>query len=502
MASSFHTNAPDTTLRVASTAVRRTSVFPILLCITLCFVWGGVAQAVTFRAGAATSNITPELGKPVEGYGSKVPTTQVHDELHARCLVLDDGETTLVIVVCDLLGVHLGLSAKARQLIEERCGIPSQNVLITATHAHSTVGGTSAGQRFSMSDVGLSAYQLFVVNRIVDGVMRAKNHLSPAQMAFGTVNAPEYVFNRRVHMKPGTVPVNPFGSPDDKVQMSPPGASPNYVKPAGPVDPVMSFISIRNEDGTPLALLASYSMHYVGAVPAEDVSADYFGEFCRKLGQKIEVKDQFPAFVPMLSNGASGDVVSTDFQKPRPKNPPYERIQKIADDLAERVFQAERTLKYRNEMTLAVRYREPIVQMRRPDPQLMSWAKRKTEEAKSVKPDMSHDYARRTLIASGYPTTAPAPLQVFRIGEICIGTMPFETFCETGLAFKRHSPLQPAILIGLTNGYMGYLPTPQQHNLGGYETWLGTNHVERNTSEDLLAELLEMAGELQLEKSK
>src|SRR5437660_11777200 len=51
-----------------------------------------VAQdAPKFRAGAATSNITPPLGSPIVGGFVPFPATHVYDELHARCLVLDDG---------------------------------------------------------------------------------------------------------------------------------------------------------------------------------------------------------------------------------------------------------------------------------------------------------------------------------------------------------------------------------------------------------------------------
>lgn len=42
----------------------------------------------------------------------------------------------------------------------------------------------------------------------------------------------------------------------------------------------------------------------------------------------------------------------------------------------------------------------------------------------------------------------------------------------------------------------GYLPNPKQHSRGGYETWLGTNTLEDDSSEILTAELLEMLGEL------
>jgi hypothetical protein len=58
------------------------------------------------RAGAATSNITPDIGGEVVGGFTPYPAEHIHDELHARCLVLDDGKTKLALIVCDLLGLH------------------------------------------------------------------------------------------------------------------------------------------------------------------------------------------------------------------------------------------------------------------------------------------------------------------------------------------------------------------------------------------------------------
>ena len=54
-----------------------------------------------FRAGAATSNITPPLGVSLNGGMQDRTAEHIHDELHARCLVLDDGERRVAIVVCD-----------------------------------------------------------------------------------------------------------------------------------------------------------------------------------------------------------------------------------------------------------------------------------------------------------------------------------------------------------------------------------------------------------------
>src|SRR5687767_2938984 len=101
--------------------------------------------AETFQAGAATSNITPPLGLEIVGGFVLYPSEQIHDELHARCLVLDDGKTKLAIVVCDLLGVHRVVSDEARKLIELKSKIPAANVLISATHTHSA--SSALGQK-------------------------------------------------------------------------------------------------------------------------------------------------------------------------------------------------------------------------------------------------------------------------------------------------------------------------------------------------------------------
>ena len=72
-----------------------------------------------FRAGAATSNITPFLGGRIIGNWIAPSATHVHDELHARCLVLDDGETRLAFIIIDNLGIKREIidEAKLKELL-------------------------------------------------------------------------------------------------------------------------------------------------------------------------------------------------------------------------------------------------------------------------------------------------------------------------------------------------------------------------------------------------
>ncbi len=81
------------------------------------------------------------------------------------------------------------------------------------------------------SDQELNAYQVFVTQRIADGVQRANNLLQPAEIAFASVDVPEHLFNRRWYLKEGSpVLKSPFGK-IDKVKMNPPGGSPDLIEP-------------------------------------------------------------------------------------------------------------------------------------------------------------------------------------------------------------------------------------------------------------------------------
>jgi hypothetical protein len=423
-----------------------------------------------------------------------IPSTNIHDELHARCLVLDDGQTKLALVVLDLLLLDRNLGASARKLIEEEVGIPAQNVLISAVHTHSA---TLAGNGPFPFSPEVKNYPGFFVRRIVDGVKCAANRLRPAQLAFITVEAPEHVFNRRWFMKPGTVPPNPFGG-IDQVKMNPTAGSPNLVKPAGPTDPTVSILALREPDGRPIAVYSAYSLHYVGGVARGDISADYYGMYCGRLERLMQGNEQDPPMVALMANGTSGDVNNINFFKPRPPKKPYEQMRYVADDLAAKVHAALAKAEYQDHVTLAARFREPTIGRRMPTAEEMAWAKdRLTKPAPEPgKLDLSYLYARRVAGKAKAEESVAAPLQVLRIGPAYIGTVPGEPFAEIGLEFRKRSPAKPAFLVELAHGSFGYIPTARHFELGGYETWLGSCAFEPHASEKILDSLLEMVAEI------
>ena len=469
-----------------------TMTLPALAAIFLAL---GADQA-PLKAGAATSNITPPLGVGIVGGFVPFPATHVHDELHARCLVLDDGAGKLAIVVCDLLGIDRIVSDQARELIQKDLGIPLERILISATHTHSA--GSALGNDPRVIKQTMDEYQRFVALRIVDGVKRANNLLRPAEIGIGAVDIPEHVFNRRWYLRDGTMPPNPFGG-IDKVKMNPGAGSKDLLEPAGPTDPTVSFLTVREAGGgKPIALFATYSLHYVGGVGSGHISSDYFGMFCESLAEKAGAPGQPVPFVGLLANGTSGDINNINFRAPRGARKPYEQMRHVAEDVAAKVAGAAAKVAYKGQARLDARYRELQVGTRRPDAAMLEWADKTIADSSKdpAKGNLPAIYARRVKRMAEHPATLPMPLQVLRVGDAAVATMPCEVFCEIGLEYRKRSAMKPAWMVSLAHGYYGYLPTPKHHSLGGYETWMGTNRLEVKASEIMLEQLLAMTAEL------
>jgi hypothetical protein len=442
-----------------------------------------------FRAGAAASNITPPLGEPIVGGWTPTPAGHVHDELHARCLALDDGTTRLVFVTCDNVGIPREVFDEARRLVEKETGLPGANLLLSSTHTHSA---TSA-----RGDQLQGEYAKFLVRRIADGVRRAIRNLEPARIGRGSVQAPEHLFNRRYFLKPGTPIPDPFGG-EDRVLMNPGVGNAAVERPAGPTDPELSFIFVRAREGRPIALLANYSLHYVGGVPADHVSADYFALFARRIGELLGAEKAEPPFVGILTNGTSGDVNNIDVLGKPERLPPYEKMKRVADSAAEKVHAAVSGLALQDGATLGARMKELVLKNRRPSPELVARCKEVLARPADAKPRHVREatYARRALALADAPEEVSVPIQAFRIADLGVAAIPFEVFTDIGLEIKKRTPFAKSFTISLANGSYGYLPTPEHHALGGYETWLGTNRVELQASVKIVDTVLELLGAL------
>jgi neutral ceramidase len=446
--------------------------------------WG--EETPVLRAGAAIADITPPLGELVVGGFVPFPANEIHDPLHARCLVLDDGKNRIAIVICDNLGITRSVYDEARKLISKSSKIPPDQILMAATHTHSA---TRAHE---------PKYRPKVVAGIAAAVNTAIQNLTPAKIGWGGIDEPSEVFNRRWHVSKPELARNPFGGVDT-VRMNPPRANAALIKPAGPIDPEVSFLSVQTTKGQPIALLANYSLHYVGGVNKGDVSADYFAIFSQQIQKLLGADSVTPPFVGMMSNGTSGDINNINFRDGNARRyDRYEKMTEVANKVAGRVNGAHSQLKFNEHVKVGSLTRDLKLTMRKPDPEIKAWFRKvmaKPEDAEKFH-RYERTYAARVQKLDDGPKEITVPLQVVRIGDLAIAAIPFETFAEIGLKIKDKSPFADTFTIELANDSRGYLPTPRQHDLGGYETWMGTNRVQLDASELITNTILEMMTQL------
>ncbi|MCS7022330.1 MAG: hypothetical protein NZU63_10940 [Gemmataceae bacterium] len=415
------------------------------------------------RAGAFAQDITPrKFPISVNGGFQDRQAVRANDPLYARCLVLDNGQSAVALVVVDSCMIPREIVDAAKAQAARKTGIPPENMLISATHTHTAP--TVAGVFQSEPD---PEYVQFLTERLAEGIIQAHSRLQPARVAWGVAEEPRQVFNRRWKMKAGVLNRDPFGNTTDQVRTNPPRASADLLEPAGPTDPRVTVLSVQTAQGEPLALYANYSLHYVGDLPP--LSADYFGVFAGVIAGKLKAG---PSFVAMLSNGTSGDINNINFREPAPKRQPGEQSRLVAEAVAEAALRAVEKASYRHDVPLAALQQQVRLQVRKPTPQDVRRAEDILSRAKEkVLRNLEEVYARETVLLARYPDAVTLPLQVIRVGEGALVAIPCEVFVEIGLELKRTSPFPITAVVSLANGYYGYLPTPEQHALGGYETW-------------------------------
>ncbi|MBP7949436.1 MAG: hypothetical protein KA004_07250 [Verrucomicrobiales bacterium] len=462
------------------------------ICLFLFSLLCAAPVPAALKAGAAISNTTPPLGTAINGGFRPVVSKEVHDPLHTRALVLDDGKSRLAFGVVDCCVIPREVFDEAKRIIQAKTGMLPAAVFLCATHTHSA--GAVADCYATEED---AAYRKAMPEKIAAAIVAAAGNLQPAQLAFGRCAVPQHVFCRRWFMRPGTVPENPLGIPNEQVKMNPAHNDPNLTEPAGPVDPEICFLSVQTTEGKPLALLANYGLHYVGDVGPGHISADYYAAFARRLAQKLKAG---PEFIGIMSNGTSGNVNNICFKgdDPRPPAGNYARIELVGEETAAAVAVAAQGLAYRSEVPLACAARELTLKVRKPSPTELEAAKKRAEGVPvSLLKDLGDIYAREQLLLHRGPDQITMRVAACRIGDVRIGAISNEVFSETGLALKKELARHPYFTLSLANGWFGYLPPPEQHLLGGYETWRSrASYLEIDAEPKIKSVLLELLGTL------
>jgi hypothetical protein len=418
------------------------------------------AEPKELRAGAWSVDVSPvKFPVIINGGFLANRANGIVDPLNARCIVLDDGDTKLAIVVVDSCMMSRELIDKAKQLAHEQTKIPVDRMLISATHTH-----TAAACMPALGTPVDPAYAEFLPGKLAEAIIQADAHLEPAEIGWATIDDPKHTHNRRWIRRPDKMLEDPFGVRSARAHMHPGYVNPDAIAPSGPVDPGLTVVSIRSKSGRSDAVLCNYSMHYFGSRP---VSADYYGRFRNRLADLIGGGRLGEVPLVIMSQGTSGDLMWMDYGSP--KIDPG--IDGFADEVAHVALKAYKTIRYQDRAPLAMTEQTLTLGRRLPDAKRLAWARDVVAKMGDREPkSLPEVYAKEAIYIHDEPKRE-LKLQAIRIGDLGIAAIPNEVYAISGLKIKAQSPLATTFNIELANGGDGYIPPPEQHALGGYTTW-------------------------------
>jgi len=396
------------------------------------------------KVGTGAAVITPPVGTSLGGYFHDRVSTRVRDDLLAKALVLDDGDTKAAIVVCDLQAVEIEVVREARRLASEATGIPAGNIWISATHTH-----TGPQVRRNRTVPVNEAYLAELPGLIAQSIIQANGELRPARARLGEEYEDRIAFNRRFRMK------------DGRVQFNPRKQDPDIIGPDGPIDPQVNVLRLDGEDGRPIAILANYALH-PDVLGGCEISADWPGEACRIVSSLYESKP-----LVIFMQGTCGNINHRDINNPDPQNGP-EEVARVARVVAGKVLSA-------SELSIPISG-EPVLTASRVLPikyhSLTDELRARAKEIRS-RPDASEFERVQAELIENYQLdgkTADVEVQAIRVGDTAFVGVPGEYFVEYGLSIKEWSPFPQTFVGELANGAFGYIPTQDAFYPGTYET--------------------------------
>lgn len=385
-------------------------------------------------------------------------STGTHDPLYARTAVVSDGESTLGIASVDLLWLPEPLVAEVR----ERVGV--DELVAAATHTHSgpylpvPVG---EAVEFHPDELGFTREAVAdvvedVTEALVGAFGAAAGALSPATLRAGRTEAADPQLNRR--SQGGLMgEVDGVGDRD----------------PEADIDPELTALELRPEAGDRIVVYC-YPLHTT-TMSGTEFSADW----------PRVVADRVDGEVLFL-NGASGDIVPRgSYTWQEQYDSPAAFSAAVGGTVADAVAAALRDAADRGPVeapALSVSGRDIEVPLRTVDRGAL--ADRRAEltaemEAAGVdveNPLSDHPLARERFYIDGQLAvdawereTLPAYLASARLGPVSTVTLPGEPFVRHGRELKAESAAPLPAVVGYANGMLGYLPTVDAYERGGYE---------------------------------
>lgn len=435
------------------------------------------AEAAELWVGAATADITPDLPAALDGQFATRISKGVDTPLTASAVAIEAREGGVakdhaVLVSVDVVSVRPPAVQAIRDLVRARLPeLDPARVVLTATHTH-TAPVTEDG-RYAIPTNGVvqpPEYIAFLADRVAGAIAAAWTGRAPAGVSWALGHA-VVAHNRRTVYENGTATM--YGAVN----------RPEFRGLEGGEDTALQALFFWTRDGRPLAACLHVPCPAQEVESLSRINADYWHEARRQF--RAAVSNELPV---LGWPGAGGDVSPHRMLRKAAE----ERMLKLrgltaVQDIGRRIareaadlFQLARA-DIRTDVPFAHRTGGVPLPVRLVTDQEAENARAKAT-ALLKQPDggrraqwfQATVERHRTQDAS---TTFSAEVHVLRIGDVAIATNPFELFGDYGAQIQGRSPALQTLVLQLTPGAGGYLPTRRAVSGGGYSAVVESNRV-------------------------
>lgn len=407
-----------------------------------------------FSAGFSKVCISPPVGAPLAGFAARQGVSQgIHDDLFACALVLSNEEATVAFVSVDVLALPGEFVAGVRRSIREATGIRPECVMVASTHTHA--GPVTIRTFFNPDGSVDQEYMGRLADSITGAVAAASDGRFPARVGVGAGHVDGVGVNRR--------------SPDRM-----------------PVDPEIGIIKVEDLEGRVRAVFINYACHPTVLGPDNLLVTRDFPGFAVSEVEDSLGEGGFAMFVNgtqgNISMGHSSELSAIGIITP---GRTFERAAELGHLLAAATLRALPSIETTEAPELgATSATVGLPAKKYPPPAETERALREAGErlAKSLSGDdgemlnrakseylyASIEYFYAGEVRALHDGLLPIELQGIRVGGAIFLAVPAEIFVEVGLRLKQVAP-KKTFIVGIANGYIGYLPTREAHGAGGYE---------------------------------
>ncbi|MBE6429000.1 MAG: hypothetical protein E7028_10580 [Planctomycetaceae bacterium] len=441
-----------------------------------------------FYAGAVSVDILPPKPVHLSGQFSLRVSQGAKTSISANILALTsvkNGQTVPVILISmDTVVIREQFNIPFRQALKEKIPeIPTENVIICATHTHSAphLGQDRPDLPKDGSVMTSKEYIKFAIDRIVPGIRQAMEKQVPAKFGFG-LGFVNIAYNRRAVYADGSAVM--YGKTD----------RPDFRSLEGMTDNDLDMFCVWNQKDELIAMLLTI------ACPSQENenSLTLDGDFWARTRESLTKKYGKDTVILGMC-GAAGD------------QSPHIRYRAAAEQRMTALRNLSRADELARRITCAVDDIYDVVASEKSDNPLMKYEYLEVDLPQRIPTKAEYDdaIANAERLQSNYEKTGntaslgmlgwhkriitryenlklnpkptyPTSISVLRIGDIALCTNQFELYSDYGVQMKARSKAAQTFVIQLASGAPDsgtYLPTAHAVKGGGYGAVIQSNSV-------------------------